>query len=299
VLYILEFKGVSSMNWQRSIFILTCQGLAGIAQADATHMGIEAALAHESNIGRAEYSRDVQKDTAFQVGANISRSVRLTANSGLVARAGIQLQEQAHYDNLSLAAAGAGIRYRLQPFPGFTTPWIDLSLGAERLKYRDSEIRDGWVSSLGVAAGKYFTDKLRMIAGWMAERRHAENSRVFDLRNHGWHLGIDFHLTPQASLYAKATRIFGDQVSSASQSSVFGNPLRYSAQTPDAALSEHGNSRNAYRFDAVTNTMELGYNHAIRGNMAFDISARYFDADAEGGHTYHGYSARAGLLYQF
>jgi hypothetical protein len=287
------------MNWQRSIFILTCQGLAGVAQADATHIGIEAALAHESNIGRAEYSRDVQEDTAFQAGANIRRSMRLTSNSGLVARAGIRLQEQAHYDNLSLAAADAGVSYRIQPFLGYTAPWIDLSLGAERLGYRDSEIRDGWVNTLGVAAGKYFTDKLRMTAGWMAERRHAENSRVFDLRNHGWHLGIDFRLTPHGSLYAKATRIFGDQVSSTPQSSSSDTPLRYSAQTPDAALSEHGDSRNAYRFDAVTNTMELGYNHAIRGNIAFDISARYFDADAEGGHTYHGYSARAGLLYQF
>lgn len=287
------------MNWQGCIFIFGCQGLAGIAQADATHIGMEGALVHESNIGRSEYSQDEQQDTALQLGANISRSLRLTSNSGLVTRAGIRLNEQAHYDDLSLLSASAGARYRLQPIAGLTAPWIDLSLGTERLEYRDSEIRNGWITSLGVAVGKYFTDKLRMSAGWMAERRNAEEGRVFDLRHHGWQLDIDFRLTPQGSIYARAARIYGDQVSSAPQSSLSGTPWRYLAQTPDPALSEHGDSRNAYRFDAVTNTFELGYNHAIRGNMAVDISARHFDADAKGGHSYHGYSARTGLLYQF
>lgn len=287
------------MNWQHCIFILACQALAGTAQADATHIAMEAALAHDSNIGHAEYSQDVQEDTALQLGANISRSMRITSHSGLVARAGIQLNKQVHYDDLSLVSASAGARYRIQPLPGFTSPWIDFALGAERLEYRDSEIRDGWINHLGITVGKYFTDKLRMTAGWMAERRHAEDSRVFDLRNHGWQLSADFRLTTQGSIYAKAARIFGDQFSSAPQSSLSGTPLRYTAQTPDTALSEHGESRTAYRFDAVTNTLELGYNYAISGNMAFDISARYFDADAKGGHTYEGYSTRAGLLYQF
>lgn len=287
------------MDWQRCIFILACQALAGTAQADATHIAMEAALAHESNIGHSEYSQDMQKDTALQLGANINRNMRITSHSGLVARASIQLNEQVHYDDLSLVSASAGARYRVQPLPGFTSPWIDFALVAERLEYRDSEIRDGWINNLGITVGKYFTDKLRMSAGWMAERRHAEDSRVFDLRNHGWQLSADFRLTPQGSIYAKAARIFGDQVSSAPQSSLSSIPLPFSAQTPDTALSEHGESRKAYRFDAVINTLELGYNYAIGENTALDISARYFDADAKGGHTYEGYSARAGLLYQF
>lgn len=284
------------MHWRGCIFILGCQGLASVAQADATHVNMEGALVHDSNIGRAEYR--MQEDTALQLGANISHSLRLTSNSGLVVRAGVQLSEQTHYDDLSLLAASAGVRYRLQPVAGFTAPWIDLSLGTERLEHRDSEIRDGWITSLGVAVGKYFTDRLRLSAGWLAERRDAEQGRVFDLRRHGWQLDIDFRLTPQGSLYARSARLYGDQTSSMAPS-LLSNPLRYTAQTPDSALSEHGESRNAYRFDAVTNTLELGYNHALRGDMALDISARYFDADAEGGHTYHGYSARAGLLYQF
>lgn len=281
------------------IFLLGCQTVAGAAYADATHIGAEAALLHESNIGRSEYSQDTQEDTALQLGANISRSMRLTEKSGLVVRAGIQLAEQAHYDDLNLISANGGVRYRIQPVPGFTMPWLDIALGAERLEYRDSDIRDGWIANLNIGAGKYFTDKLRMTAGWMGERRYAEDSRVFDLRNHGWQIGLDFKLTPQGSLYAKVARIFGDQVSSSPQSSLSPSPLQYEAQIPDSALAEHGKTRNAYRFDAVTNSIEIGYNHAIKGDLALDISARYFDADARGGHTYEGYSARAGLLYQF
>lgn len=287
------------MKLQGLVFILGGLGCSVSAVADATHIGMEAGILHESNIGRAEYEQDEQEDTAVQLGARISRSMRLTENSGLVARAGFQLSEQAHYDDLSLATAQGGVRYRIQPFPGFTMPWLDIALGAERLAYRDSDIRDGWISNLSIGVGKYFTDRLRLTAGWMGERRHADDSKVFDLRNHGWQLGLDFKLRAQGSLYAKASRRYGDQVSSAPQSSLSPSPLRYEEQTPDKALSEHGKNRTAYRFDAVTNSIEIGYNHAVQGNLAFDISARYFDADAQGGHTYEGYSARAGLLYQF
>lgn len=281
------------------IFILACQGLAANARADATHIAAEAALSHESNIGRSEYARDIQKDTALQVGANISRSMRLSSNSGLVTRAGAQWREQLHYDDLSQLSLSAGARYRIQPVPGFTMPWIDLSLVAERLEHRDSEIRDGWITTAGIAVGKYFTDRLRASAGWMAERRNAEEGRVFDLRNRTWQLDVDFRLVPRGTLYARAARISGDQVSSAPQASLSGIPLQYSAQTRDGALSEHGISRNAYRFDAVADTIELGYNHAINGSTALDIGARHFDADAKGGHTYDGYALRASLLYRF
>ena len=287
------------MKLQGWIFIVGSLGCSTSAIADATHIGMEAGLLHESNIGRAEYGQDEQEDTALQLGASVSRSMRLTDSSGLVARAGIQLSEQGHYDDLSLASAQGGVRYRIQPLPGFTMPWLDIALGAERLEYRDSDIRDGWIGNLYIGAGKYFTDRLRMTAGWSGERRNAEDSKVFDLRNHGWQLGLDFKLTGQGTIYAKASRRYGDQVSSAPQSSLSPSPLQYEEQTADTALSEHGKNRTAYRFDAVTNSIEIGYNHAVRGSLALDISARYFDADAEGSHTYEGYSARAGLLYQF
>lgn len=287
------------MKWWGLGVILGCQAMANFAHADATHFGLEAALNHESNIGRSEYDQDRQEDTALQLGATVSRSMRLTANSGLVGRAGLQLTEQAHYDDLSLLSGNAGVRYRIQPVAGFTAPWIDVSLSAERLEYRDSDIRDGWVRTLGVAVGKYFTDKLRTSAGWVSERRYGNDSEVYDLRNHGWQMDVDFRITPQGSLYAKAARMHGGQVSSAPQSSLSGKPLQYTAQTTDSALSEHGDARSAYRFDAVVHTYEVGYNHAVRGDLALDLSARYFDADAQGSHTYHGYSARAGLLYQF
>jgi len=287
------------MNLRGWILILGSLGCSTSAIADATHIGMEATLLHESNIGRAEYGQDEQEDTALQLGASISRSMRLTEKSGLVARAGIQLSEQAHYNDLSLVSAQGGVRYRIQPLSGFTMPWLDIALGAERLEYRDSDIRNGWIGNLSIGAGKYFTDRFRMTAGWVGERRHAEDSRVFDLRNYGWQLGLDFKLASRATLYAKAGRTYGDQVSSARQSSLSPSPLQYEAQTADEALSEHGQNRTAYRFDAVTNNIEIGYNHALMGNLAFDVSARYFDADAKGGHTYEGYSARASLLYQF
>lgn len=281
------------------LFFVACQALTANAQADATHLDLEAFLVHDSNIGRSEYSQDTQEDTAIEVGANISRSFRLTEKSGLVARAGIQLTQQAHYDDLSQLALNAGARYRIQPVSGFTMPWLDFSVDVSRLEHENSPIRDGWLTDTGIAVGKYFTDRLKTSLGWVVERRIAEEGRVFDLRNRRWHLDVDFQLTPQGTLYARAARTFGDQVSSSPQSTLSLQPLQYSAKTQDDALSEHYAIRSAYRFDAVVNSLELGYNHAINGSTALDFSASYFDAMAKGGHTYEGYAVRAGLLYQF
>jgi hypothetical protein len=283
-------------NW---IGLLCCVGATNAAQADATHIVAEATLGHDSNLGHSEYTRDIQDDFFLLAGGNISRSIRLSDNSGLLLRAGLQLREQFDFDDLSQMSLNAGARYRIQPVPGFTAPWFDFVVGAERLQHRNSDIRDGWIRNVGIGVGKLFTDRLKLSGGWNYERRTAEEGRSFDLSNRIWHLDADFRVAPKATLYARGSRIFGDQVSSAPQSTLSGSPLQYSAMTPDPALKEHGISRSAYRFDAVTDTLELGFNYALNGQAALDFSVRYFNADADGGHTYDGFSARAGLLYQF
>lgn len=287
------------MKCRKILFILLTCSSSSMAWADATHILTDAALGYDDNIGRSEYEQDRQEDFSIELGATISRSIRLNEKSGMALRAGLHLKEQFDYDDLSRISFNAGARYRLQPYPGFTAPWLEVSLDTERLEHRDSEIRDGWIHGFGIGIGKYFTDRLRASIGWHAQKRVAQEGRSYDISNQFWKANIDFRLTPKGSLYASAARIFGDQVSSAPQSTLGPNPLQPTAQTADPALQENGISRTAYRFDADTDTFELGYNHALTGSTAIDLSVRYFEADAKGGHTYHGTSARAGLLYQF
>lgn len=277
-----------------------CCGLASIAHADTTYVAAEATVNHESNLGHAEHQSDIQDDSSFTVGANVGHGILLSPNSGLSLSANARLTEQAQYDDLSRIEIGVRARYRIQPVSGFTAPWIDLTFGVDRLEYRDSEIRDGWLGDFAITVGKHFTDQLQAYGGWSAQRRYAEEGDVFDLRNQKLSLSAEYKPADKLTLYASAAHIFGDQVSTASVPPI-GKPLLGDAKAiaDDTALEDHGESRKAYRIDASTNTFELGLNYALRGDAALDVSVLQFDSNADGGHGYDGFIARAGLLYQF
>ncbi len=277
-----------------------CFGLIGVAHADTTYVVSEATASYESNLGHAEHKSDIQDDASFTVGANANHSIRISHNSGLVLSANARHTEQAQYDDLSQIELGARARYRIQPISGFTAPWVELAVGAKRLEHRDSEIRDGWLGDFSVAVGKHFTDQLQVYGGWSLQRRHAEQSDVFELHNQQISLSADYKPTGKLTIYASAARIFGDQVSTASVPSI-GESLTDTAKAivDDTALEKSGDSRKAYRIGAVTDTFELGLNYALRGDTALDVSVLQFNTDADGVHSYDGLTARAGLLYRF
>ncbi len=282
------------------VLLTVCCGLQGVAHADATYVVSEAAAAYESNLGHSEHSSDIQEDSSLIVGANLSHSFLLGNNSGLVLSADAKLKEQARFDGLSQLTLGVRARYRVQPVAGFTAPWIELAAGAERLQYRDSEIRDGWLGDFAMTIGKHFTDRLQMSAGFSLQRRYAEQSNVFDLYNQQISLSADYKPTGKLTIYASAAHIYGDQVSTASVPPI-GKPLANYAKAiaDDTALEKHGDSRKAYRISANTNTFELGLNYALRGDTALDVSVLQFNSNADGGHSYDGWTARAGFLYRF
>jgi len=280
------------------LFCLYC--VVTNARADATYITADSALVYDSNIGRAQQSIDIDDDFALEAGLTAARSFRLGDRSGLVVRAGAQVRQQFRFQDLSRLSLDAGVNYRIQPVLGFTNPWIELALDVARLEHHDSRIRDGWISNAGISVGKYFTDRIRATAGWNYEVRNAEQGRVFDWRHNTLNLATDYRFTENSTLYAKASRIYGDQVSTVRfPYSASGNYQDVAkAVARDTALEDNTEHR-AYRIDAITNVFEIGMNYAVKGDLALDFSLQHYNSNADGGNTYHVTGARAGLLYRF
>lgn len=276
-------------------------GAATTAHADVTYFTADSALTLDSNISRSQRSKDIVDDVGLEVGLAVAHSLRLNDKSGLVLRAGAEITEQFHHTDLSQLKLDGSVRYRIQPVVGFTNPWVELMLEGARLQYRNSDIRDGWVWATGATVGKYFTDRIRMTAGWNYEVRRADDGRVFDWHHNTIALTADYRFTQKGTLYASAARIDGDQVSTVNFPALTTVYEALSkADARDMALEDSSHSlKRAYRLSATSNVFEMGINYALQGDLALDLSIQRYNSHADGGPNYDGTSARAGLLYRF
>jgi hypothetical protein len=280
-------------HFKRNFMLLPALFSAGAALADATHVDAELSLRRDNNVSRAEASADIQPDTIAGLDVNASRSMMLNANSGLLWRGGLKLAEYSRFDDLSHLDLSVGATYRIQPVAAYTAPWFELGVGAERQQFMGSSIRDGNVLTLDLGMGKRFTDRLRgrVGAGW--ERRYADDNEVFDWQRLKMQVTADFKLTPAVVVYGNASRAYGDQVFTATPAPAFRTAAK--AIVDDTAFG----ARRAYRLNAVADVLELGGSFSLNSHNTLDVGYRYFQIDADGGHSYDGSEIRASWLYRF
>jgi hypothetical protein len=274
---------------------------AGLA-AD-TRFGLDAELTHDTNVNRAAYANDEQTDQILAVEGYAARSFRLSYRSGFVVRGGLRLREHREFGDLSNVAALGRVAYRFQPSPGYTGAWVELAGAAEALRYRDSELRDGYVLTGSVSVGKYFTDRIRFGAGLGLDEREAKDGDLYDLSTTRAWLTLDYRVTPGITVYGSTTWIQGDQVFTANYPATQGQLSPYSdviVADPAFADAFGGVPVTAYRMVATTMLFEAGANIPIRGNQALDFGASWFDSEADrGGGKYDGALFRIGYLYRF
>lgn len=272
------------------------------AQADSTRFGLDAAYLYDDNATRGPTHADQRSDNVVSLDGHVSRSVLLNRKSGVVARAGVRLAEHAAFGDLSHIALEARGSYRLQPTPGYSQPWLELAASSHWLKHRDSDLRDGFIASATLGAGSHLTDRIRVAAHGSFEKR-ASHGSVYDLAQNRLWMTLDYRLGPAAVLYASVARVNGDHVFNAvsAEGQAWLAPY-YEANAADPALAEEfgGVAPTAYRLDATTLLYELGASLPLRGNQAIDISASWFDAEAERGPgRYDGATLRLGYMYRF
>ncbi len=286
------------------VFAALCALPAGVtpAAAEALRLGVEADVSHETNVNRAALGKEEKSDNAVSVEAYATRSVLLSDRSGLVFRGAVHATEYSTFGDLSSVGISGRGAYRIQPWPGFTTPWLELAGQVDGFKYRDSDVRDGYIASVGASVGQYFTDRIRAEIGVGYDRRGGGAGNLYDLSNRKAWLALDYKLTPKTVFYGSGTWMEGEQVFTVFNTAPWA-ALYSSAKTkaPDPVFaSAFGGAPTAYRMDARTMLYELGVNYALAGNHAIDVGWSHFDSRAtHSSGTYDGNTIRAGYLYRF
>jgi hypothetical protein len=284
--------------------ILALSMLAPVAARGAdTRFGLDAELAHDTNVNRAAYAGDEQTDEILAAEGYAARSFRLSHRSGVVVRGGLRLREHREFGDLSNLAALGRVTYRFQPSPGYTGAWIELDGTAEASRYRDSELRDGYALSGSVSVGKYFTDRVRIGAGLGLDEREGKEGALYDLSTTRAWLTLDYRVTPEITVYGTTTLIQGDHVFTASYPAAKAQLSPYAdviVEDPAFADAFGGVPPIAYRMEATTMLFEAGVNIPIRGNQALDFGASWYDSETDrGGGKYDGAIFRIAYLYRF
>ncbi len=288
----------------RLLFALTALFAPMPAWAAGTRLGLQADIAHDSNVNRS--ATDERADGFAEVEGYAARSLKTAPRSGLVLRAALRGREYFTYSDLSSLTFSGRVAWRLQPGASYTSPWIEVAVQGEALRFRDSPIRDGSILSASVSTGRWFSDRLRGVVGAGYERRFATEGDVYDLSIPKSWAALDWRLSDSLTLYGGGTFMGGQQVFTARSVRIPGagwSPASFGGSF-DAAVRDPifdtANERfTAYRTDARAAVLEVGLNWAIGGQHALDLGITRQHAKAADGPSYNGSSVRAGWLYRF
>ena len=276
---------------------------SAVSLAADTRYGFNAEWMRDANINRAAYAGEEQSDNILSVEGYAARSVRLSNQGGIVSSGGLRLRQHVEFADLNQIALTGRLAYRIQPTPGFTSPWLEVAGAFELLRHRDSSLRDGTVFSGSVSAGKYLTDRVRIGAAIGLDRRNGRDGELFDLATTRLGVNVDYRATQKVSVYGSLNWIRGDHVFTANYSPAQTALIPYSdviVGDPAFAKAFGGAPATAYRLKARTLLYEFGVNVPIAGNQALDFGFAMFDSRADsGGGKYDGTLLRAGYLYRF
>jgi hypothetical protein len=268
--------------------------VAGSASAQNSFVDLGVTVGHESNAPRAESPADKASDSSRAARLMLTRTHMLSERSGLTVKGALDVEDRVRFTALDNSSARLEGAYRRQPVFGYSTPWYEASGSAQVIKYRDSAIRDGSIWAATLATGRNLTDRVEAAAGAGIERRRSEHENLFDLAWRKAYLDLGYRLPHRGTLYARYTRIWGDQVFSVRPGTgTFGAAK---AVEDDPAF---GDEYYAYRLAATTNVIDAGATAQITDEDTVVLGASRFVARAQGGHEYADTLLRLTWVHRF
>jgi hypothetical protein len=246
------------------------------AAPGAERFDLEVAFTADDNITRAQHSSDILEDNALSTAVGWNGHKQLGSASRLLYRLFARGEGWAEYDTLNNAAVGGNLTYQYRASGAFLAPTWALFAKAAVVEY-NSELRDSNLYSLGASVRKAFTDRIGF-AGIVSGNWRDSESEVFDNSEWSLLLNLDYVLTGRSTLYFTANALDGDVVSTAAPTLAIVTAAE--VIEPDDAFGGAAANRFAYRLQARTSVVTLGFNFAIAENHSLDISARLVDSQA-------------------
>ena len=150
----------------------------------------------------------------------------------------------------------------------------------------------------GFDINKWLTTTMHMSSALTFKLQESQ-SQVFDTEESQFMFNIDVDLTPRQLMYFTYHFIAGDIVSSATPKLATINIAQ--AIQPDDAFGGIETNQFAYRIEAQSHVITLGYNAALSRSLSFDLSYRFIDSEAnDSDQVYYDRSiVRASVLGRF
>ena len=281
--------------------------LAGFAEVEIENLWDgEASVGYDSNVSRAAYTRDIVDDAVATASLASVFNFEFDMMHAATLRGFVEGEAFADIDSINRASYGVQGMYRWQNALGFTAPFFQLSLAAQRDEIA-TDLRAANRYTAQAFITRRYTDSLRVSLGIEGSTSESEGV-VFDTRQARIFVNGDLQLSGLWAVYGTYSLINGDTVSSARQ--VFCNGaiagdtygLIEAAEEieTDVALNDAlCGSWLAYRLPATTHSMVLGANRGFGHHLSFDVSAQHVLVFAEGDNEYQRTIVRAGILARF
>jgi hypothetical protein len=226
-----------------------------------------AALTWDSNVSR---SQGEDKFDDMSVGLDVGASLpwQLTQRTRVVLLGNLGAEAFDEFKGLSRTYASIQGEYQYRRSGEFGAPIWGFYLRQGADWYR-SALRDGNRTTAGVSVRKPWTDRIFVFGSLYYNVRDAR-SDIFDTREVGLRGNFDYSLGARQTLYLGLELRRGDIVSSARPQAQY-SAIAEIWGTDDVFTDR---LRYAYRIDALTALLSLGYNVALGEDTSLDLSYR-------------------------
>ena len=252
-------------------------------------------IAEDDNIRRAQNEVDIRADLVTSFTLNAKGGVSIDKLSLLNFGASATYEAYDTFSDLNNLNFNLNARYRFAFSSGFTSAIYALGIKLGGIE-SELEMRDSTWFSVAFEMNKRLTSTINTTIGLNFKKREA-TSEVFDTTENHFFINMDVELSKKTLIYGTYTLITGDIVSSGTPTLQFINLS--DAVEPDDAFGGVTFNQFAYRLDAETNVITLGYNRVMTPSMSVDISYRFVDTEAVGAIYYERQILRASLLGRF
>ncbi len=232
---------------------------------------IEATFTGDDNVTRASAAADKLSDRSFGVTLNKSFEFPIpdSPHTRLLVSGSLGSETFQTYKGLSRIFLGVQGELQYRSSAEFGAPTYAAFVRSSRDEY-ESTLRDGYRHSVGVSVRQSMTDRIDAFVAFAFNKRDAK-STVFDVADRSGRVNLDYSLSRNGTMYLGAEYRRGDAVSTA-PATLAAIDLAKAVVRDDAFTDA---PRLAYRLEARTVLATFGYNLALSGGQAFDVSWRW------------------------
>ncbi len=251
-------------------FVSTISVAAEEERGNAWDLGFDVSVLSDDNLTRGHAPGHVRKDSATQIKLDVRYDLDFSINRALIFTGHLLDESYQDFDGVSNKQAGLEAEYRFRTHTGFGAPVYSFFINHTQADY-ETDIRDGDTLEYGLRLSRQYTDRIALTFGAAQSERTADG-RVFDLEQTRYFAQLNYRVPNRFQTYLAYYSIDGDvYFSSPVAPAVYGDNYSYDAVELDPAFSGI-NPWWAYRVDARTDVLRLGFSISINGRNSIDVS---------------------------